>query len=265
MYVIYKTKNKANEYGGWGVNFYTGCSNLCGYCYDRRYPMSRYWHDVPTLRKCFKDEDDAIKKFEKDLYKLLPKLREEDVLFLSFTTDPALPETMGLTVKAIEICIKNSVNVKLLTKCGGFEERFFNLFTGSEDELKKHVAFGFTLTGHNELEPGAPSNEKRIGSMRKLHSWGYKTFESAEPIVDFGSTIRMITETLDCCDLYKIGLMSGGSVKYDLKEAQDFLRDLKQLPGQPKIYLKDSLGKLLGIDRNTLPSNFVEKDYNMFQ
>ena len=264
MYVIYETKNKANEYGGWGVNFYTGCSNLCGYCYDRRYPMSRYWHDVPTLRKCFKDEDDAIKKFEKDLYKLLPKLREEDVLFLSFTTDPALPETMGLTVKAIEICIKNSVNVKLLTKCGGFEERFFNLFTGSEDELKKHVAFGVTLTGHNELEPGAPSNEKRIESMRILHSLGYKTFESDEPIVDFGSTMRIITDTLDCCDLFKIGLMSGGSVKYDFQEAQDFFRDLERLPRQPKIYLKDSLVKLLGIDRNTLPSNFVGKDYNMF-
>lgn len=264
MGVIYKPKGKANEYGLWGANFFKGCSNKCGYCFLSDYPFSLYWSEVPVLKKCFKDKDDAIRIFKKELTKNLTDL-QRDGLFLSFTTDPALSTTLGLTVKAIEICIKNSVNVKMLTKCGGFEEQFFNLFTGSEDELKEHVAFGFTLTGHNELEPGAPSKEKRIESMRKLHALGYKTFESDEPIVDFSSTMRMITETLDCCDLYKIGLMSGGSVKYDLQEAQDFLRDLKQLPGQPKIYLKDSLVKLLGIDRNTLPSNFVEKDYNMFQ
>lgn len=264
MGVIYKPKGKANEYGLWGANFFKGCSNKCGYCFLSDYPFSLYWSEVPVLKKCFKDGDDAIRIFEKELDKNLTDLQKDGVFF-SFTTDPALPETLGLTVKAIEICIKNSVNVKLLTKCGGFEERFFNLFTGSEDELKKHVTFGFTLTGHDELEPGAPSNEKRIGSMRKLHSWGYKTFESDEPIVDFDSTMRMITETLDCCDLFKIGLMSGGSVKYDLKEAQDFFRDLKQLQGQPKIYLKDSLVKFLGVDRNTFPPNFVGKDYNMFQ
>lgn len=264
MGAIYKPKGKANEYGLWGVNFFKGCSNKCIYCFNREYPLSLNWSEVPVLKKCFKDEDDAIRIFEKELVKNLTDL-QRDGLFLSFTTDPALPETLGLTVKAIEICIKNSVNVKLLTKCGEFEEQFFKLFTGSEDELKEHVAFGFTLTGHDELEPGAPSNEKRIESMRKLHSWGYRTFESDEPIVDFGSTMKMITETLDCCDLYKVGLMSGGSVKYDFQEAQDFFRDLKQLLGQPKIYLKDSLVKLLGIDRNALPDNFVGKDYNMFQ
>ena len=183
---------------------------------------------------------------------------------MSFTTDPLIPETIELTVKVVKICVRNGVNVKLLTKYGGFEDSFFNLFNGSESELKAHIAFGFILTGHNEWELGTPSNEKRIESMRRQHSLSYRTFESDEPIIDFGSTMKMITETLDCCDLYKIGLPSGGSVKYVKKEAQDFFRGLKQLPGQPKIYL-DSLVRLLETDRNTLPANFVGKDYDMFQ
>lgn len=264
MKAIYKPKGKANEYGMYGCNLHRGCSNDCRYCYLKRPPMSVYWGTTPTLKKCFKDEDDAVRVFREELLKNLPDLQKHG-LFMSFTTDPLLPETIGLTLKVIEICTKNGVNVKLLTKCGGFEGSFFNLFNGSESELKAHVAFGFTLTGHNEWEPGAPGNEKRIESMRKLHSCGYRTFESDEPIMDFGSTMKMITETLDCCDLYKIGLMSGGGVTYDPKEAQDFLRGLKQLPGQPKIYLKDSLVRLLKLDRNTLPSNFVGKDYDMFQ
>ena len=264
MKAIYKPKGKANEYGMYGCNLYTSCSNDCGYCYLKCPPMSGYWGSTPTLKKCFKDEDDAVRIFQEEVTDNLPDLQKYG-LFMSFTTDPLIPETIGLTVKVVEICTRNGVNVKLLTKCGGFEEGFFTLFTGSEDKLKKHVVFGFTLTGHDELEPGAPDNKKRIESMRRLHSWDYRTFSSMEPIVDFGFTMEMITETLDCCDLYKIGLMSGGGAKYDLKEGQNFLRDLKQLPGQPNIYLKDSLVSLLGIDRNTLPANFVGKDYDMFQ
>ena len=66
------------------------------------------------------------------------------------------------------------------------------------------------------------------------------------------------------CDLYKIGLMSGNGITYDPVEAQTFLLELQQLSGQPKIYLKNSLIRLLGVDRKTLPENFVESNYNMF-
>ena len=33
---------------------------------------------------------------------------------------------------------------------------------------------------------------------------------------------------------------------------------------QPKIYLKNSLVRFLGVDRKILPENFVESNYNMF-
>ena len=162
--------------------------------------------------------------------------------------------TMELTAQGVKTCVENGVNVKVLTKRADFIDNFFGLLTSygnfDEDQYREHTAFGFTLTGHDELERGASSNIERIGAMEELHNRGYRIFASIEPIVDFPSSMQMIKGSLPSCDLYKIGLMSGNGVQ--------------QLPGQPKIYLKNSLVRFLDVDRKILPENFVESNYNMF-
>ena len=264
---IYQPSGKAAEYGEWACNFYIGCSNWCGYCFCSEILKPGLWSSTVTLKKAFKDEQDAIAVFEKELSKNLQALHDFG-LFFSFTTDPLLPETMELTAQGVKTCVENGVNVKVLTKRADFIENFFGLLSGygnfDEDLYKKHVAFGFTLTGHDELESGASSNIERIGAMEKLHNRGYRIFASIEPIVDFPSSMQMINGSLPFCDLYKIGLMSGNGITYDPVEAQTFLLELQQLSGQPKIYLKNSLIRLLGVDRKTLLENFVESNYNMF-
>lgn len=264
---IYQPAGKAAEYGEWGCNFYIGCSNWCGYCFCSEILKPGLWSSTVTLKKAFKDEQDAIAVFEKELSKNLQALHDFG-LFFSFTTDPLLPETMELTAQGVKTCVENGVNVKVLTKRADFIENFFGLLSGygnfDEDLYKKHVAFGFTLTGHDELESGASSNIERIGAMEKLHNRGYRIFASIEPIVDFPSSMQMINGSLPFCDLYKIGLMSGNGITYDPVEAQTFLSELQQLSGQPKIYPKNSLIRLLGVDRKTLSENFVESNYNMF-
>ena len=264
---IYQSAGKAAEYGEWACNFYIGCSNWCDYCFCSETLKPGLWSSTVTLKKAFKDEQDAIAVFEKELSKNLQALHDFG-LFFSFTTDPLLPETMELTAQGVKTCVENGVNVKVLTKRADFIENFFGLLSGygnfDEDLYKKHVAFGFTLTGHDELESGASSNIERIGAMEKLHNRGYRIFASIEPIVDFPSSMQMINGSLPFCDLYKIGLMSGNGITYDPVEAQTFLLELQQLSGQPKIYLKKSLIRLLGVDRKTLPENFVESNYNMF-
>ena len=175
---------------------------------------------------------------------------------------------MELTAQGVKTCVENGVNVKVLTKRADFIDNFFGLLASygnfDEKQYREHMAFGFTLTGHDELERGASSNIERIGAMEELHNRGYRIFASIEPIVDFPSSMQMINGSLPFCDLYKIGLMSGNGVTYDPVEAQNFLSELQQLPGQPKIYLKNSLVRFLGVDRKTLPENFVESNYNMF-
>lgn len=263
---IYQPNGKAGEYGEWACNFYNGCSNQCSYCYLQKGRNAKIYTPTPTLQKAFKDEDDAVEQFRKELLRNLPELMKHG-LFFCFTTDPLLPETMGLTARAVGICMENGVNVKLLTKRADFVEPFFGLLSakeGYDEELcKKHIAFGFTLTGHDELEGNSSPNLDRICTMKLLHDRGYRTFVSAEPVIDPKTSLLIIRETLDFCDLYKVGLLSGKK-DYGKTDVQGLVDELLKLPEKPKIYLKDSVVGMLKLDRSTLPDNFVGSDYNMF-
>ena len=263
---IYQPNGKAGEYSGWACNFYNGCSNQCSYCYLQKGRNAKIYTSVPTLQKAFKDEDDAVEQFGKEVLRNLPELMKHG-LFFCFTTDPLLPETMGLTARAVRICMENGVNVKLLTKRADFVEPFFDYLSaggGFDEELcRKHVAFGFTLTGHDELEGNSSPNLERISTMKQLHDRGYRTFVSAEPVIEPKTSLLIIRETLDFCDLYMVGLLSGEK-DYGKDDVRNLMDGLLGLPGEPKIYLKDSVVKMLKLDRSTLPENFVGSGYNMF-
>ena len=199
---IYQPSGKAAEYGEWACNFHIGCSNWCDYCYCSKALHPGLWSSTVTLKKAFKDEQDAIAVFKKELSINLQALRGAG-LFFSFTTDPLLPETMELTAQGVKTCVENGVNVKVLTKRADFIDNFFGLLTSygnfDEDQYREHTAFGFTLTGHDELERGASSNIERIGAMEELHNRGYRIFASIEPIVDFPSSMQMIKGSLPSC------------------------------------------------------------------
>lgn len=236
---------------------------MCEYCYCKKGVLaSQMGQDKPQLKKCFKNEEDALVVFEDELIVNLEELKGHG-LFFSFTTDPMLPETNGLTLKALYKCLKWHVPVKILTKCTGWLnsvdwKQFLSL------NADWSVSFGFTLTGHDELEGRSASNMERIRALVDLHKAGYRTFASIEPIVDFVSAYSMISLSHGACDLYKIGLMSGK--RYNAKErseAECFFEMLKADTRQ-KFYLKDTLITLLKLERKKLPNHFVDRDYNMF-
>lgn len=256
---IYNPSGKAGEYSYWACNFYTGCSNSCDYCYCRKGVMSSVWTNKAQLKKCFKNEDNALDIFEKELIQNVEELRKHG-LFFSFTTDPMLPETNILTLKALYKCLKWYVPVKILTKCTDWLDnvkwkQFLSL------DAVWSVAFGFTLTGHDELEPGAASNMQRIEAMKKLYDMGFKTFASIEPIVDIESSMNMISESYQYCDLFKIGLMSGK--KYDFSALRQFIEDCSSI--EKPIYYKESLRLQSGVGEPILPLNSVKRDYNIFK
>lgn len=262
---IYSPKSKAGEYSKYACNFYVGCSNQCSYCYLRKgIGKATLGGDKPTLKKCFRDEAHALNVFEKELTANLTELQKHG-LFFSFSTDPCLPETFDLTEYAICRCIERNVKFKVLTKCASwlpyFKEGHRYL------SFLDHGAFGFTLTGHDELEPGASTNAERIEAMRQLHEMGFKPWASIEPVIDFESSKRMIELTTPFCDLYKIGLESGK--KYDKKQLLDFVSWCLNPWGDSDsdcltLYFKDGLLKAAGIRREDLPANCVTRDYNIF-
>lgn len=269
---IYSPSGKAGEYAMWACNFYVGCSNGCTYCYLKKGRCKAIMGgDVPTLKKCFKNEHHALHVFEKELKANLPELQKHG-LFFSFTTDPLLEQTIKLTDRAISLCVFYDIPVKILTKradwIDGYCIRNGNIFVDFpcyfEEKYRSKIAFGFTLTGHDELETGASTNAERIEAMKKLHDAGFKTFASIEPVIDISSSIWVIHRVFTFCDLFKIGLESGK--KYDKDDLIHFIKYIiskNELFGK-KIYFKDSLLKKAGIERESLPANCVTMDYNLF-
>lgn len=264
---IYQPKGKAAEYSEWACNFYVGCSNGCEYCYLKKgRGAAILGGDKPTLKKCFRDEHHALKVFESELSFNIVELQKHG-LFFSFTTDPCLLETFGLTAAAGKIAIRNHVPIKILTKSNlviitNIVLRMFGVW--EKPEFKKYISIGFSLTGHDELEPGAITNAGRIKAMRKLHDAGFKTFASIEPVINFADSLSMIEQAAPYCDLFKIGLKSGDKHHYELVRA--FMEDVLEVEPTRKIYCKDSLLKQAGIDRDSIlmSENIVSKDYNLF-
>lgn len=267
---IYQPSGKAAEYSKWAVNFYNGCSAKCEYCYNRHGITAKVLGaDVPTIKKSLIDEDYAINIFVKEARQNIDELRKHG-LFFNFVSDPCLPETYQLNKEAMQYCLAADIPIKILTKQTEWVEDDL-----LRDELEsqiwgrynvKHLfAIGFTLTGHDELEPGAAPNLDRIRAMKVLHAEGFKTWASIEPIIDLSASYQMIVEVCNHVDLIKIGLQSGK--KYLYSDLLCFMRSVHILSDtyQFKYYFKDSLLKQAGVVRGEFTrENEVTSDYNIF-
>jgi DNA repair photolyase len=268
---IYCPKGAAGEYSKYAANFYVGCSAMCSYCYNRHGITAKVLGaDTPTLKKCLKDEDTALQIFIKEADLNRDALRKHG-LFFNFVSDPFLKETIELNMSAILYCLIQSVPVKTLTKQTWWLEEFLKEFESwtaenlHRQDSKHFLAFGFTLTGRDDLEPGASTNEDRIRAIKVLNDAGFKTWASIEPIIDFESSINMINEICNHVDLVKIGLQSGKKyILYDLAEIVYRTDKLAEIYGF-KVYYKDSFVKQLSMDRSILPDYCVNRDYNIFE
>lgn len=268
---IYEPAGKAGEYAKYACNFYVGCSNDCDYCYCKRGVLGHAMgKPQAALKKCFKDEIDALLTFEKELMKNLEEIRKYG-LFFTFTSDPMLDNTRKLTIQAVDFAIRNDINCKILTKRADFIDSLPQWWFYKE--YRGNIAFGFTLTGHDELESGASTNAERIEAMRKLHEMGFKTFASIEPVIDLDKSYRMICDSLPWCDLYKIGLLSGKR-NYSREELAHFVwlvnGSMVELNTVRKVmvYWKDSVIDYLNTDRNDFRFTYyhcVNADYNIFK
>ena len=269
--VIYSPKGAAKEYGRGGCNFYTGCPHDCQYCYLKRGLLS---HSMGTtkvaLKKCFQDEWHALEVFYKELLRDLEYLKQTGIFF-SFSTDPLIEQTRTLTLLAAKFAVMQGVPVKILTKAADYRE-WITILGHLNKEHRRMIAFGFTLTGCDDMEPGAPSNAKRIRAMEELHFCGFRTFASIEPVINPRKSFEMIESSAHVCDLYLIGLLSG--VKADYYDVEDIVRLfllVKEMCEWSihdiKVYWKESVrnyfrkhGWQIGDD-----SNFVEAEYDMFK
>lgn len=261
--VLYTPSGKAREYSEFACNFYIGCSNQCEYCFLKKGITKKVLGgSTPQLKKGL-TEDSAIKIFEKEVNSNLKELQRAGIL-MSFTTDPMLNETIDLTLYALKIANNLDIPFKILTKTGIASYSIIENFCYKNKLNKDIISIGWTLTGHDDLEPYASDHRHRIRALYSAHMYGFKTFISFEPIIDFESTFKYVQLELPYVDLMKFGLLAGGKfVKSDLL---NFMGKINVVIGNSnsKVFFKDSIIKLSGIDRSELNDHYVDMNYNIF-
>lgn len=258
---IYLPAGKAAEYSKVAAGFYVGCPNRCKYCYLKMGPTSgTLGGSSVKLKTCFKSEADAVEVFFNELFGgtggiVRPEILQKGIFF-TFTTDPGLPETFHLFAAVIGEAVKLHVPIDFLTKMTDWVDSEIGKDLLSIPEAKKYLSIGFTLTGRDDLEPGAAPNEGRVAALRRLHDEGFTLFSSIEPVISCDRSLAMVKETVGVVDLFKVGLESHR--KYDKATVSKFVEDLAALPEKPWIYLKDSIIDLIGRERGSYGENFVD-------
>ena len=285
--LIYQPQGAAGEYAKWAINLYHGCSNGCTYCYNRRGVLSHVFGDKPELAApIIKSRDRQINYFL-ELKKLtahdpipdvvienctnvairsciyidakrigVSRLIEDGGVFMSFTCDPldAEDNVQNYTLYAVKRLFKYGIPATLLTKNVAWlkEDNWKKLLK----EYPKHICcsthhalltIGFTITGKDELEPNAPSTEKRIEALRKLHDeYKIKTFVSLEPIIDLHSASEVIKKTYKITDEIRIGAQSPiKKNRYNVMEFISFVVAVRSLANNLDCHfmVKDSMYK----------------------
>lgn len=320
--ILSRPKGNAEEYGRWSVNPYIGCSHGYLYCYLKKGPSGKYLgQHHPVLKKGVVNMEHACYLAMCEILEHRDEIIRDGGLFTTFTSDPMLPKTREVYLTIARRAIENRIPVTVLTKCTSFcepdtpafsyastdcdpatAELWFcdciehsrrPIFSPFKDLMSEHIAFGWTLTGHDELEPGASPNDERIKAMGRLFDAGFKTWASIEPVIDFDSSFRMIQQALDAnCQHFKIGLMTertkvcrrgftlGGKTfePYDPARCLAFVQDvMQQTRDRATVYWKQSFRDFIGgTGKHRLFSddelhkifddypNAVGKDWSMF-
>lgn len=271
--VLKNPKGAALEYAKHSVSIYRKCPNACRYCYLNRGVGSKtLGTGNPVLRSCFKNEEQAIETFKKEVLKERETLIKDGGVFFCFTTDPCLPQTIDVTKECAIFAMNEGVPVTILTKMVDWAYKYE--YIESILKLGKKTGLlcvGFTLTGRDDMEPFADNNQDRIYAMQDIHDMGIKTFASIEPIIQFNKSLAMIRETLGYCDLYKIGLMSKcGKGYYEVADCIQFIENVNKLiwndENCAKVYWKESIRKFTDNYLSLgLQPICVGSDYNIFE
>lgn len=240
MKVIYEPKGRAREYSPLAVNLYTGCTHGCKYCYV---PACTFKKREDFNREV-KERNNLLENLEKDLSELSSKGSNEKVL-LSFITDvyQDIPKEINITRKALELFRKYNVPFTVLTKGGTRAMKDFDLYSDQDE-------FATTLTYIDEnkskkIEPNASAPAERIQALKAAHQKGIKTWVSFEPVLEEEEVYKLLDETYEFVDLYKVGKCS--AYKSDVKDWEVFTNEIiRRLKKYNKKYMiKDDLKKYI--------------------
>ena len=183
--VLVKSNLPASDYV---VNPYAGCTHNCRYCYACF--MKRFTgHDEDW--GTFLD----VKEYESDK---LPKSLKGKTVLLSSVTDPYNPyETkFHKSRKILELLRNTGAHVEILSKS--------DLMVQDLDLLKQipDLSVGISLNTlddkfRRDMEPNAPSVQRRLKALETLHDTGIRTYLFVSPIFPYITDIKELIEAAD--------------------------------------------------------------------
>ena len=214
------------------------------------YPSAVFWYGIFAAQRLILTD---LAKIGED------KIRKDGGIFFSFTCDPFdsyLDNNNNITKWMLQTLVTSQIPVTILTKNVDwlYTEGWDRALTHSPmiepeyaENLPHCLTIGFTITGNDKLEPGAPSTEKRIEALRKLHDeYKIKTFVSLEPITSICTASEVIKKTYQITDEIRIGAQSPiKKDRYDPNEFFGFITAVKFLARDLpcRFMVKDSMYK----------------------
>lgn len=244
-----------NEWSVETVNFITGCSHDCRYCYGRNMAVDRF-------KRITAEEwsQPCVREFE-----LRKKRNKVDGTVMVPSTHDVLPEFINETIVVLDKLVNAGNDILLVTKphiiciekiCARYKNN------------RKQIRFRFTIgCSSNELlaywEPGAPSYEERVACLKHAYEHGFSTSVSVEPMLDSENIVKHIEQLMPwVSDSIWVGKMncvrSRVRIENEVDESmvaaieagqtdEKILAIYDALKNNPKIRWKESIKKVLGL------------------
>lgn len=253
-----KPVHGTREWAVKNINFISGCLHDCRYCYAKTNAVrfKRKTTDNWTIEEV--NPQKVLAKFKK---------LEGQIMFPS--SHDLTPEHVDTAIIVLEKLLIADNQVLIVSKP---HLKVIQKICDSSQTYREQILFRFTIGSKDDdilqfWEPNAPGFTERLEALKFAHKQGYKTSISIEPALD--------TETFDLVqkleayvtDTIWIGLANRlkGNLKMnghedeetlaradELKRIQneDWVQNLAdKLADNPKIRWKDSIKKILKIDR----------------
>lgn len=237
MSVIYKPKGAAKEYSEFATNTCKKCTFGCIYCYG------------PSVMRMKKAEFhsgsgikfDFVNRFRKDAEKY--KNLGESFL-MNFIGDPYMnDEVAKITHDILLICEENGFqNVNILTKGGLKATNDFELLQRNNWKFGQTIVFWDDFV-RQEYEPKASSIESRYAALKLASSIDLYTWVSLEPIIIASEALKVIANTKDCVDFWKIGKINHFPKLEIETDWKSLLKEIKSLLPNNNYLIKESLKK----------------------
>jgi DNA repair photolyase len=245
---IYEPSGRAREYAARALNHYRGCDHLCDYCYAPRFVKG--WTHRPTPALLMEDVERTCHKHA----------GSRETCLLCFTSDPYnhRDAEIGFTRNVLMAMFNARVPVSILTKGGRRCLRDLDLF----QRFGRSIIVGATLTGCDDLEPGAAPNAERLEVLRELHAAGVPTWASFEPVIRTEASLALLSEAVTVCDLVKVGKVNQwGTADRDI-DWRAFLDAAKAICDShasiSRMYVKTDLWRAAGCP--SLPATYRTAD-----